>query len=111
MLIWEFVTTPKGVVRDDTSAYNFVLGDNHGHFVDVHAIIFDDDGNGLYGLVKKGVAYPAASLTGTGKITGRTVRCISAEYMVKFHSGYKLQDKDFKDVSALCKKFGIDLPE
>ena len=31
--------------------------------------------------------------------------------MVKFHSGYELKEKDFKDVSALCKKFGIELPE
>jgi len=30
--------------------------------------------------------------------------------MVKFHSGYQLKEKDFRDVSALCKKFGIDLP-
>jgi hypothetical protein len=30
--------------------------------------------------------------------------------MVTFHSGYQLKDKDFRDVSALCKKFEIDLP-
>jgi len=30
--------------------------------------------------------------------------------MVKFHSGYDLKDKDFRDVSALCEKFAIDLP-
>jgi hypothetical protein len=31
--------------------------------------------------------------------------------MVKFHSGYELKEKDFRDVSALCKKFGIELPQ
>jgi hypothetical protein len=31
--------------------------------------------------------------------------------MVKFHSGYELRDKDFKDVSALCDRFGIDYPD
>jgi lincosamide nucleotidyltransferase A/C/D/E len=31
--------------------------------------------------------------------------------MVKFHSGYGLEEKDFWDVSALCQKFGIELPE
>ncbi len=43
-------------------------------------------------------------------IEGRAVRCISPEWVVKFHSGYKLKDKDFRDVHALCTKFGIELP-
>jgi hypothetical protein len=30
--------------------------------------------------------------------------------MIKFHSGYELKDKDFRDVSALCEKFRIELP-
>jgi lincosamide nucleotidyltransferase A/C/D/E len=55
--------------------------------------------------------YPADSLTGTGIIAGKDVRCISPEWMVKFHSGYELKEKDFRDVSALCEKFGIRLPE
>jgi lincosamide nucleotidyltransferase A/C/D/E len=55
--------------------------------------------------------YPAAPLTGNGVIDGHTVRCISPEWTVKFHSGYELKDKGFRDVSALCEKFGIELPE
>jgi hypothetical protein len=31
--------------------------------------------------------------------------------MVKFHSGYELKEKDFRDVSALCEKFGLELPQ
>jgi hypothetical protein len=34
-----------------------------------------------------------------------------AGVMVKFHSGYELKKKDFQDVSALCEKFGIELPQ
>jgi lincosamide nucleotidyltransferase A/C/D/E len=64
----------------------------------------------LYGPAEKGEMYPAASLTGTGNIEGRAVRCISAEWMIKFHSGYQLKEKDFRDVAALCAKFWIDLP-
>lgn len=96
--------------RDDTSAWNFVLGDNAGHEVDVHAITFDDEGNGLYGPKEKGVMYPAASLTGTGTVNGHAVKCISAEYLVKFHTGYELDENDYRDVSALCERFGIDYP-
>jgi lincosamide nucleotidyltransferase A/C/D/E len=57
-----------------------------------------------------GVAYPLESLRGTGTIQGSSVRCISAEWMVKFHSGYELDDDDYRDVSALCRRFGIPPP-
>lgn len=89
---------------------NFVLGDEHGREIDVHVIVLDEQGDGIYGPLQNGEKYPAASLTGTGLIEGRSVRCISPEWMVKFHSGYELKEKDFQDVSALCKKFGIELP-
>ena len=101
----------KDIERDDTSAWNFVLGDSKGHLIDVHVITFDAEGNGLYGPVEKGVMYPAASLTGNGKVNGRPVRCILAEHMVKFHTGYKLKESDYKDVSALCERFGIKYPK
>jgi len=101
----------KDVPRDDTSVWNFVLGDNNGRLVDVHAITLDAEGNGLYGPVEKGVMYPAGSLTGIGVVDGHTVKCISVEYMIKFHTGYKLRESDFKDISALCARFGIDYPE
>ncbi len=101
----------KDVERDDTRPWNFVLGDDAGHEVDVHVIVFGNQGNGLYGPIEKGVMYPAASLTGTGVIDGHAVRCISPEYMVKFHTGYKLHISDLADVTALCQKFGIELPE
>ena len=99
------------VERDDTSAWNFVLGDNVGHEIDIHVITYDERGNGIYGPPEKGVFYPASSLTGTGSINGQSVRCISAEDIIKFHSGYKLKEKDYHDVKALCDKFGIPLPE
>jgi lincosamide nucleotidyltransferase A/C/D/E len=91
-------------------AWNFVLGNENGREIDVHVIVLDDQGDGIYGPAENGEMYPAASLTGTGLIEGQRVRCISPEWMVKFHSGYELKDKDFRDVSALCRKFGIDLP-
>jgi len=55
--------------------------------------------------------YPAGSLTGIGVLDGHTVKCISAEYMVKFHTGYRLRENRFQDVFALCAHFGIDYPE
>ena len=100
----------KEIKLEIARAWNFVLRDENGREIDVHVIVFDDQGNGIYGPAENGEMYPAASLTGTGLIEGRTVRCISPEWAVKFHSGYELKDKDFRDVPALCRKFGIDLP-
>jgi lincosamide nucleotidyltransferase A/C/D/E len=91
--------------------WNFVLGDDKGREIDIHVIVIDERGNGIYGPPENGEMYPAAALTGTGSINGRSVRCISPEWMVKFHSGYELKDKDFRDVSALCERFDIELPE
>lgn len=103
----------KDVKQDDTSPWNFVLGDSYGHEVDVHAVVFDENGNGIYGPAEKGIMFHAASLTGKGTINGVAVKCISAEYMVQFISPwlYKLHDKDFNDVAALCKRFKIELPK
>jgi lincosamide nucleotidyltransferase A/C/D/E len=100
----------KDIKLEQARAWNFVLGDDNGREVDVHVLVLDEKGNGIYGPAEKGETYPAASLTGAGLVEGRPVRCISPEWMVKFHSGYELRDKDFRDVSALCRKFGIDLP-
>jgi lincosamide nucleotidyltransferase A/C/D/E len=96
---------------EDARPWNFVLGDENGREIDVHVIVLDKEGNGIYGPVENGQLYPSASLSGKGVIQGEIVRCISAEWAVKFHSGYELKAKDFVDVSALCKKFGLDLPE
>ena len=96
---------------DIARPHNFVLGDERGHEIDIHVIVLDSQGNGIYGPIDNGEMYPADSLTGTGMIAGRNVRCISPEWMVKFHSGYEPKEKDFKDVAALCEKFAIQLPE
>ena len=101
----------RDVDRDDTSPWNFVLGDGQGREVDVHAIVFDADGHGRYGPVERGAVYPAASLQGTGVVDGHVVKCVAAEYLVKFHTGYRLRERDVKDVSALCERFGIPYPD
>jgi lincosamide nucleotidyltransferase A/C/D/E len=95
----------RDVARKDTSDYNFVLGDNQGHHIDIHSYTFDRSGNNVYGI-----AYPVDSLTGTGSINGHPVKCISPEWMVKFHCGYEFDDDDYRDVKALCQHFAIEMP-
>lgn len=95
----------KDVPRDDTRECNFVMGDDQGHEVDFHSYTFDADGKNVFG-----VEYPLDSLTGSGSIQGYPVKCISAEWLVRFHTGYNLDENDYRDVAALCERFGIALP-
>src|ERR1700730_8506057 len=81
--------------RDDSWECNFVLGDGQGGEIDVHSYTLDDDGNHV-----SGVAYSRKHFTG-GFIDGYPVRCISPEWLVKFHSGYELDENDYRDVKAL----------
>jgi len=94
------------ILPEDTTEYNFVLGDEFGHRVDIHIYSFDAQGNLRFGL-----PYPFDSLSGHGTIQGYPVRCITPEWLVKFHSGYKLDENDYHDIKALCQRFGIEIPE
>lgn len=100
----------KEIKLEIARPHNFVLGDATGREIDVHVIVFENEGNIRYGPVENGEIYPATILGGKGIVNGKTVKCISPEWIVKFHTGYTLRESDFKDVSALCKKFSIDLP-
>lgn len=97
--------------REDERPHNFVLGDNVGHKVDLHVIVLDESGNGIYGPPENGEMYPASSLTGTGKIGKIAVKCISPNDMVKFHTQYEPDEDDYHDVKLLCDRFGIPLPD
>jgi lincosamide nucleotidyltransferase A/C/D/E len=96
--------------RGDTRPWNFALGDEAGHEVDFHVIVLKEAGDGIYGPPENNDLYPAGALSGTGTVDGRSVDCISAEWLVRFHSGYALDANDRADVAALCAKFGISLP-
>lgn len=99
------------VPRDDTRAWNFVLGDGAGHEIDLHVIVLDETGRGVYGPPENGDFYPADALGSTAVMCGRDVACTSPEWLVASHIGYPLKDKDRADVAALCERFGIELPD
>ncbi len=106
------------VDRPDTTEWNFVLGDAAGRQVDVHSFIFEppldlkvaDPSRIPDDKPVRGVDYQRRSLYGFGTIAGAVVRCVPADYMVSFHTGYPLDEDDYRDTSALCTKFGIELP-
>jgi FMN phosphatase YigB (HAD superfamily) len=94
--------------------FNFVMTDSRGREVDVHTVVFDAAGNGLYGPQAEGGSgemWPAASFEGKGMINGESVQCMTAEYQVASHTGYDLGEADFHDVYALHHRFGVALPD
>lgn len=99
--------------RDD-GPFNFVLADSGGHQVDVHLVDLDttrtdDNGAEVYG--PNGLEYEVGCLAGSGMVSGRPVLCCTAEFQVASHAaGYEPDEDDFRDVSALHRRFGIPLP-
>jgi lincosamide nucleotidyltransferase A/C/D/E len=88
----------------------FVLADDDGHTMDVHSVIFDEQGNGHYTMAGDQVwVYPAAGFAATGVINGQPARCLTAEVQVLCHTGYRLREVDFHDMWALHRRFGVRL--
>jgi lincosamide nucleotidyltransferase A/C/D/E len=98
------------VPRDDTRAWNFVLGDANGREIDFHVVALGGDGRGTYGPPANGDFYPAHALNSVAEMCGREVSCTSPEWLVASHTGYRLKDEDRADVAALCARFDIALP-
>jgi lincosamide nucleotidyltransferase A/C/D/E len=85
---------------------NFVLADEEGHRLDVHSYTLDSSGINIFG-----VGYIGEDLSASGSIDGYAVRCICARSLVKFHTGYALDENDYHDVRLLCDRFGLAMPE
>lgn len=99
------------VKRGDTSAWNFVLGNDQCQMVDFHVIELDEDGNGLYGQKENKYVFTKEALSGKGIIASKKVSCISPEWIVKQHMGYEPRESDVHDVLAICEKFKINIPD
>src|SRR5262245_25062500 len=64
----------------------FVLADDKGRKVDVHAVRFDMRGDGIYWMQNgEDWTFPADGFKGTGTIHGRAVRCLTPEVQVLCH--------------------------
>ena len=86
---------------------SFELVDPDGRQVDVHPVVFDESGDGIYVMQTGGTwPYPAAGFAGEGSVLGRDVRCLTPEVQVLCHGGYELDDDDRHDLAALEAQFG-----
>lgn len=91
-----------------STAVHTVWHHDDGRALDLHVVVMNDEGGGVYG--DEGV-YPAEGFEGRGTIGGRPVRCISAPVQVEFHRGYELRPEDRHDVLLLCQEFDLDWPD
>ena len=91
---------------------NFVVVDDQGLEVDVHAIVFDESGHGVYRMQNgEDWIFPAAGFAGRGEILGTSVRCLSPEVQVLCHAhGYVPKEKDLRDMELLEARFCVELP-
>ena len=108
----EILTRRGFQIQSSGTESNFVLADRFGLEVDVHAIVFDRDGNGVYRL-QNGLdwIFPAAGFCEWGVVGGFSVRCLSPEVQVLCHAhGYVPTEKDLRDMELLEARFGVKLP-
>lgn len=100
------------VVRTGKPPDSFVLANGAGLEVDVHAVNFDKEGNGLY-LMENGEVwtFPSEGFSGRGLVEEKQVRCLSPETQVLCHAyGYEPTEKDFRDMELLEERFGVSIP-
>jgi lincosamide nucleotidyltransferase A/C/D/E len=93
--------------------FNWVVTDASGRLVDVHLVDFSETlisetGERMYGPA--GLPFEVGSLEGRGTIADKPVRCETAEFQVRGHTGYTPDETDYRDVLALCRAFDLEIP-
>jgi lincosamide nucleotidyltransferase A/C/D/E len=107
------VLGPRGFApKEGEPPDSFVLADASGLEVDVHAVVFDQEGNGVCHMQNgEDWIFLAEGFTGRGVIGGKPVRCLSPAVQVFCHAqGYTPVEKDFHDMALLAERFGVELP-
>ena len=99
-------------LKEGSPPNSFVLADGCGLEVDVHAVVFDDAGNGVYRMENgQDWIYPAEGFAGRGLVDGIEVRCLTPEVQVLCHAhGYEPVAKDLRDMEHLRARFAVELP-
>ncbi len=94
-------------VMEYTTPEHTVWRDENARIIDLHIFSRNSEGD----FVFESETFPKEVFTGKGRIGHLEVNCITPEWQVRFHSGYKLDDNDIKDVLLLCDKFNLALPD
>lgn len=92
----------------DWRPVRFVVTDAAGRAIDLHPLIFNDDGSAEQAspVPERPFLYPSSCFV-SGTIGGVAVPCLSAAQQVYFHQGYEPSDRDRHDMAQLHRAFGI----
>ncbi len=94
-------------VETDTG---FVLEDEAGRQIDLHAISLHPAGGATPAYDGEGMTFSAEDLSGEGTITGMPVRCLSVAMQFRGHTGYELPERQIPDLELLRERFGAERP-
>jgi len=98
--------------RQVRTATAFVLQDSVGRELDVHAMRFNQQGEGVPAWEKvEGFIFTPQDLSGMGMVDGFAVQCMSAENQMLCHTGYQLPEYQVRDLELLQAKFDVALPD
>jgi lincosamide nucleotidyltransferase A/C/D/E len=92
----------------DRRPVRFVVTAPDGREIDLHPLVFADDGSAVQASLEpeRPFVYPSSCFV-TGTIRNVPVPCLSAEQQVCFHQGYEPSERDRHDMAQLRRAFGI----
>jgi hypothetical protein len=102
-ILWR--TTDSRGVETDTA---FVLEDEAGRQIDLHAISLHSDGGATPAYNGEGMTFSADDISGKGTIAGVRVRCLSVEMQFRGHTGYEFPERQTGDLELLRARFGVE---
>ena len=89
----------------------FVLYDAAGCELDLHVLRLDEKGNEVPAWeVEEGVVLRGRDLAVEGKVVGQTVRCLSPDVQMQWHTGYVLPEEQVQDLKRLHQRFKVAYP-
>ncbi|MCT9139438.1 nucleotidyltransferase domain-containing protein [Streptomyces violarus] len=92
----------------DWRPIRFVVTAPDGREIDLHPLVFADDGSAVQASPEpeRPFTYPSSCFV-TGTIQWTPVPCLSAEQQVYFHQGYVPSERDRHDMAQLRRVFDI----
>jgi lincosamide nucleotidyltransferase A/C/D/E len=99
------------MLTTDERPTRVVLTAEGGRQIDLHTVIFDDQGGGTQHLKGgRSYRYPPEGFSATGRIAGEVLRCLTPEVQLECHTGYEPTETDRRDVARLVERFGLNRP-